>query len=224
MMTRRGVFGVLASGAAALLLGCSLFGPQPFRYKMTIEVKTSEGVKAFSSVRAISYSKRFPDGGYNTHVRGEAVIMDLPGGPVFALLYGAGGSGEYAEEIAEAALVSELKPGGANRDYRHGQFAEVYPTKPNIVNYMPKDPLPMFVRFRDINDPTSIERVDPANIGVTRVTVEKTSEDVTMGIKKWLGWLAEYQSRSLDPDFAPTTNPTLPQLLNYQDFRKGNDQ
>ena len=166
-----------------------------------------EGVKAFSSVRAISYSKRFPDGGYNAHVRGEAVIMDLPGGPVFALLYGAGGSGEYAEEIAEAALVSELKPGGANRDYRHGQFAEVYPTKPNIVNYMPKDPLPMFVRFRDISDPTSIERVDPASIGVLRVTVEKASEDVTTGIKKCLGWLGDPDRKRFDENNKPAGIP-----------------
>lgn len=206
MMAKASAIGLALCSAAVLLSGCNIFGPQPYHYKMTIEVKTKEGVKAFSSVRAISYSSRL-EGGYNTHVKGEAVIMNLPGGPVFALLHGAGGSREYAEEIAEAALVSELKPGGANRDYRAGQFAEVYPTKPDIRFYMPKDPLPIFVRFGNINDPRTVERLAPASIGVVRVTVEKTSEPVTTGIEKRLRWLPSVYNIGLGPDFKPQGIP-----------------
>lgn len=219
MIERRIVLGLLANTALMLLSGCNVFGPSSFHYKMTIEVKTPSGMKAFSSVRAISYSKRFPDGGYNTHVNGEAIIMDLPGGTVFALLSGAGGSGEYAEEIAEAGLMSELKPGGANRDYRAGQFAEVYPTKPDIRSYMPKDPLPLFVRFGDITDPATVERVDPVSIGVTRVTVEKTSEGVTSGIGERLGWL-EKQKGSMTPRLlAPDpTNPPFSATITEMNF------
>lgn len=218
MMVRRSVLGVIAGLAMVVLSGCNPFGPSSYRYKITIEVKSPQGVKAFSSVRAMSYSRRL-EGGYNAHVEGEAVIMDLPGGPVFALMTGANGSGEYAEEIAEAALESELRPGGANRDYRAGQFAEVYPTKPNIRHYMPKDPLPLLVRFGDINDPKSIERVDPASIRVTRVTVEKTSERVTTGIEKRLGWLKN-QRGSLTPRLsAPDpTNPPLSATITEMDF------
>ncbi len=47
----------------------------------------------------------------------------------------------------------------------------------------------MMVRFRDLNDPKSVEKVDPEAIGVRRITVETTSDDVTTGIEKRLRWL-----------------------------------
>ena len=60
--------------------------------------------------------------------------------------------------------------------------------------------------FRDIRDPKSVERVDPAALdksfgaGVTlrRITVAVTNDPVTTGIEKRLGWLPEYWDRMLD--------------------------
>jgi hypothetical protein len=218
---RRDVLGVLVGGfAAALVSGCNPFGPSSYRYKMTIEVDTPQGMKAFSSVREVSYSSRM-EGGYNTHVEGEAVILALPGGPVFALLRGADGSSEYAGEIAEAGLVSEIIPGGANHDYRAGEFAEIYPTKPNIRYYMPKDPLPMFVRFRDLGDPKSVERINPVGIGITRVTIEKTFERVSTEIEEPLRANGIMPDRGLDNTVQVSANLTLAQKLGYNDFKRG---
>lgn len=62
---------------------------------------------------------------------------------------------------------------------------------------LPRKEWPLMVRFRDVNDPTSVERVDPDTLGVKRVLLETTSEDVTMGIEKRLRWLREAW-RSLD--------------------------
>jgi hypothetical protein len=223
----RGVLGVLvASGAAALLFGCNLFGPSSYRYKMTIEVDTPQGVKAFSSVRAVRFSSRLIDGGYNAHVRGEAVIMDLPGGTVFALLSGANGDVDYAGSIGGAAMRGTLKPGGANRDYQAGQFAEIYPTVPDIVSYMPKNPLPMFVRFKDIRDPKSVEKIDPADLAASfgagvrlkRVTVAVTLEKVTSGIEKRLGWLGEYYGKLLNGERYEKSTPDLSGHLGAGDF------
>jgi hypothetical protein len=55
----------------------------------------------------------------------------------------------------------------------------------------------MFVRFRDINDPNTVERVDPNNLAasfgpgvrLTRATIEITDAPVTTGIEKELEWL-----------------------------------
>lgn len=52
----------------------------------------------------------------------------------------------------------------------------------------------MMVRFRDLNDPKSVERVDPDAICVRRITAETTSDDVTTGIEKRLGWLRDAEN------------------------------
>lgn len=189
--------GLLGVATALSLWGCNPFGPSSYRYKMTIVLETPDGIRAFSTVRSISYSSRF-DGGYNGHARGQALIMDLPGGPVFALMRGADGDVDYAATIAESALEGTPLPNGANRDYEHGGFAEIFPTTPRIRSYMPKNPLPLFVRFQDINDPRTVERVDPASIGLRRITLEKTRESMTSGIEDRLPWWKEYKDRHFD--------------------------
>ena len=52
--------------------------------------------------------------------------------------------------------------------------------------------IPMLVRFRDIDDPKSVEEVDPEDLAksfgpgvkLARVTIEMTRDPVTKGIKK----------------------------------------
>ncbi|MBK8628886.1 MAG: hypothetical protein IPN84_01360 [Sphingomonadales bacterium] len=228
-MMRRVALGLGLAAVAVLLGGCDAFGPPPYHYKMTIEVQTPQGVKSFSSVRAISYRSRL-EGAYIVKVKGEAVVIDLPGGPVFALLSGADGNGDYAGTIAEAALVSKVKPGGENRDYRQGQFAEIYPTVPSIENYMPENPLPLLVRFRDITDPTSVERVEPAAIGpgvvLRRIAIAKTDEPVTTGIEgklPYFGKSSGYLSwrQTLDND-DPRRRLTRSDFTAADEFRERN--
>ena len=77
------------------------------------------------------------------------------------------------------------------------------------VELAPGD-LPLLVRFRDINDPKTVERVDPNDLAASfgpgvylkRATVEITRDPVTTGIVKRLSWLAPLRSRgaSLDGD------------------------
>ena len=47
----------------------------------------------------------------------------------------------------------------------------------------------MIVKFRDLNDPKSVEMVDPVAIGVKRIVIETTGDAVTAGIEERLGWL-----------------------------------
>jgi hypothetical protein len=81
--------------------------------------------------------------------------------------------------------------------------------------------LPMLVRFRDINDPTTVERVDPEHLDASfgpgvrlvRATVQITDEPVTTGIEKLIPWFrtqAGHLSGQLfeDPDH-PERNLTL---------------
>ena len=67
---------------------------------------------------------------------------------------------------------------------------------------------PMFVRFADINNPKTVEKVLPESIGVTNITIEVTDEYVTTGIEKRLRWLRELQARggALNGERFPATN------------------
>lgn len=72
---------------------------------------------------------------------------------------------------------------------------------------------PLLVTFTDIDDPSSVQRVDPANLAASfgpgirlkRITVEVSDDDVTTGIEKRLphfgkasGFLAWRQTLSND--------------------------
>ena len=57
----------------------------------------------------------------------------------------------------------------------------------------PIDPLPMVVRFKDINDPDSLEEVDPRDFGpggrIVRATIQVTESPVTPLTDVWPAWL-----------------------------------
>ena len=90
MMARRGVMGVLAGAAATVLGGCGMMG-HTYRYKLTVEVETPEGLRTGYAVREVSWSPGAQitpeaDTASMTH-RGEAAMVELPNGQVlFALM------------------------------------------------------------------------------------------------------------------------------------------
>jgi hypothetical protein len=216
MMSRRAFVGV-AGAMAILLSGCG--SSETFRYKMAVELETPQGVKTGFSVREVSYYAR-PEGGAGMRVKGEAVVVDIaPGKMLFALLTGANGDGDYAAGIFDFALKAEIEPGGANPSYAAGKFAELYPSSPRTKSPIQFGALPMLVRFKDINDPNSVQRVEPGaldlafgpGVKLRRITIEKTGDDVTMGITdrlRWLDNLDKYRTDISNP-FTGTLQPEI---------------
>ena len=93
MMARRMVIGLLAAGATVVLGGCGLLSSSyNYRYRITIEVETPQGLRTGSAVQETLVGKSNIDlgdlsGKRGMRTRGEAVAVDLPGGKVlFALL------------------------------------------------------------------------------------------------------------------------------------------
>ena len=86
--------------------------------------------------------------------------------------------------------------------------------------------LPLLVRFRDINDPMTVERVDPGNlaasfgggVSLTRASLETTRDPVTTGIDRRLPWLKPLKGGYLDGKFASGNSPLG---LDGGDFRRG---
>lgn len=197
MMGLRGVLGIVTAGvAAAALWQCS--PNNALRYKMTVEVDTPEGVKSGFTVREMGLSTDNIMRPTTGSLKGEAVAVDLPGGQVlFALLTGGDGDVDYAMQIGGRAEVWGKSPS----EPRYGPV-ELYPAAPNTVGLERTDPLPMLVRFRDLSNPKSVERVAPANLAATfgpgvrlrRITVEMTDGDVTTGIERRFSWWGIYRN------------------------------
>lgn len=217
MMARRGVLGMLAGGAVALLGGCNPFGGSAYRYRLTVEVQTAKGVRTGSGVREVSMTENFVltahERPYSGGETGEAVVVDLPSGPVFLLLRGADAMGQPLDVEITRALVGRKTEPGAD----HLSAVQELDGSAGIKAELPREHWPMMVRFADINDPKSVEQVDPASIGVKRITVETTGDDVTTGIRSKLPWLST-GGRTLDPSGGPTTTPTVAQTIYQSEF------
>ena len=221
-MTRREMMGVLASIGAVALSGCGRRYPA-YRYRMTVEVDTPQGLRTGSSVIEVSTSGgsnplgMLPWTEVHSQVRGEAVAVDVaPRKTLFALLQSSSGNVDAAAAYAPAGLPPSIKRDGDNASVedmvelvKRTDVGVIDPKR--IPNYYP-----LLVTFTDIADPKTVARVDPADLAASfgpgvklkRITVQITDDPVTMGIEKRLGWLNTLDSYRTDPS-NPFTN-TLP--------------
>lgn len=219
----RGVMALMA-GLVVLLSGCGTALPD-YRYRLTVEVETPEGLKTGSSVIEVSTSMTsstsIPSPGAVRHrMSGEAVTIDLgQHGTLFALL-----RSDVDVDWATNLLFLLAPEVGAVQD-ENGKYDSdasfraryeamlqnrrliVLPKTFHTISVLRDMPArPMLVRFRDITDPTTVERVDPDDLAASfgegvklrRVTVQLTDDPVTTGIEKRLGWLDSYRKKHFD--------------------------
>jgi hypothetical protein len=176
------------------------------RARITVEVETSEGLKTGSAVNELGYISEpaiAASTGFGLSVgHGEAVAVDLGArGVLYALLAGrhprtgepepgVDQAGMYMMLVAKTSLDKEGRGAGVIRAVRAANGKAEVPAKL----------MPFMVRFRDDKDPKTVEAVDPAflsasfgeGVRLKRVTIETTSDPVTTGIEKRLGWLPKY--------------------------------
>lgn len=197
--------------AASLLSGCGLldtFTDAEYRFRMTVEVETPEGVKRGSSVYEITAGLRtkiLPDArGSEVTSKGEAVAVDIaPGQTLFALLKNGTPTGTMAE-----LSMATLDPQFASHRKMVDTAEELQARDPGgFTAVVDPDFYPMLVTFGDLDDPTSVARVDPGDLAATfgqgvrlkRITVELTDVPVTTGIEERLAWLdASFKGYSKD--------------------------
>jgi hypothetical protein len=190
-IARRCALGLLAGAATLAVAGCGVSGGGRYRFRMTVEVQTPQGLRSGSAVyevtahRTLALTAHEHAGGGGT--RGEAVVVDLPNGPMFVTLK-MPVSGNGLGTVATLTLAPSTRRGDVDAyidavrtlgDAREGE----------VKAALPRADWPLMVRFGDINDPKTVEQVDPDTIGVKRIVLETTRADVTTGIEKRLGWL-----------------------------------
>ncbi|WP_427964340.1 hypothetical protein [Altererythrobacter sp.] len=223
----------LVLAAAGYLIWQVRYPTYTYRFRMTVEVNTPEGLATGSSVYEVQAERTttFMTGN-DRHwgSRGEAVAVDLPGGrTLFALLKTSAHFGDMA-----GLSMNSLHPGFPGTGY------DVVGVAKELSKGMHKGPAevapadyPMLVTFGDLGDPTSVALVDPDDLAASfdegvslkRITVQITRDPVTTGIEQRLGWLpAHIGSLVRRPNNVPIGNMPIEQRLNRTDFRSGVSQ
>ncbi len=222
---RRGVISLLMLGLAVVpLLGCGLVssGLPVYRYRLTVEVDTPEGLKTGSSVievhSAIAGRNSIPTPGAFSHrAQGEAVAVDLGArGVLFALL-----SSDDNPDWASGVMFGFAPGTGDNTEVR---FREMLKNR-NLIE-LPKRfkgsmyvkgnlARPTLVTFVNTSDPTTISKVNPDDLTTSfgpgvklrRMTVRFTDDPVTTGIEHRLTWLPNTYERLHGTNFHPDGIP-----------------
>jgi hypothetical protein len=225
-MKRLGIF--LALIIAAIVVYRIAYPSVTVRYRLTLEAQVDGEPKTGSGVIEVTYSKIVQLWGrtdLGIGVRGEAVVLDLGSrGTLFALLKADTDSRSIPESIVLRAFNFD---GGA---FPGSSVEEGLQQLQRLSGKreLPLTSLPLLVRFRDLNDPMRVERVDPFDLGksfgagvkLERATLEImpagtwpfnsygiTGEPVTTVIDERLLWLQKLNGRYLDGGFTSKDAP-----------------
>jgi hypothetical protein len=232
-------FALIAAVLIAGYIGWGLVYPMgTWRYRLTIEVDTPESVKSGSSVievRAARQPKLTPETTTDIGISGEAVVVDLgQRGLLFSLLT------SKTDVDYGYRIVFDMFPYAYEYVFKDGH-KEIIPgagqTTPGGIKYyaslrakaeLAPSQLPMLVRFRDTNDPKTVELVDPndlaksfgAGVRFKSATIEMvdagvwpfsmfgiTGEPVTRGIEKRLAWLEQSNPIFINWQNYPSDHP-----------------
>jgi hypothetical protein len=174
-----------------------------YRFRITIEVDTAEGVKTGSSVlevTTIQYPRWMTLGAndHQTSVRGEAVFVDL---------------GKGRNLVALLALGSHAEIGSAH-SFAPRSFFKIVEGSPRNVEWTKQlsamtgrrayagDMRPTLVTFTDVNDPASVREVPFGHpqsvlgpeVRSVRAWIDLTKDPVTTGLEAKLPWMNKFES------------------------------
>ena len=220
-MNRRVGIGMMAAVAAMALTGCG--GPvYIYRYRLTIEVDTPQGLKSGSSVIETTVQDDTESWGprearlVRSTTKGEAVFVDLGSSRQVIALLAMGPSGvddpdftNLVPTLFQRRALEEMR----SWQERKGQFT------------LPSNLVPTLVTFADLNDPNTarvlrpdeLEAVLGPGVQFRRAWIEMTGDPVTRGVEKKLPWLAGFKGYSggqLHPDWLrPEKNLTGSQFI-----------
>ncbi|MBR1147367.1 hypothetical protein [Bradyrhizobium sp. AUGA SZCCT0431] len=215
--------------AGVVVLWMTAFPSVTVRYRLTLDARVDGELKTASSVREVTYSKQSGFASQQelrVRYRGEAIALDLGSrGTLFALLTKDTDDRSGAEWIVLRAFG--FSGGSLPRPVEEG-LKEV--SRLSGKRELPLDGLPMLVRFRDMNDPKTVVKVDPIDIGrsfgdgtkLVRATLEIVpvgiwplnsvgiaGEPITTGIEKRLSWLAKHYDIKFDGQRFETISASL---------------
>lgn len=202
---RRTAAVVLLLAMAFLLPGCRLIGLYNWSWnqKLELRVMTPDGEVSGSAVMRASYGFRPEWWGWGDRGRsiighsGEAAFVEVaPGRYLFAIM---------SENDPEMAYETFIGPITTSREERIEGFDRLYRLRETRA--LPRELYPTLVAFRNINDPASVQKVDPDDLEASfgpgyalyGVNISITGDPVTKRkINNVLPWIEHYYDRLLD--------------------------
>jgi hypothetical protein len=207
--------GVLLALITTGYVACAEMLPSgTWRYKITVNVETPEGLKTGSAVREVTISTATidaPEVTASKKIIGEAVVIDLAKrGVAFAII-----DSGYTDVFNAFLFHGPTTPAGI-KYYRSLKAG----TKAPLIKGWPR-----LVYFSDMSNPRSVKEIDPRNmdasfgdgVSIKDIIIEITDEPVTVGIDKWLPWLNEIGGKYLHGSH---TSREAPLGLHGGNFRK----
>lgn len=204
----------------------------PYRYRLSVEVNTPQGLRTGSSVievrvhKAGQYTIPSP-GSIISTLRGEAVAVDLPHGRTLYALLRSEEDADWAKDILQSVIkqqtindrlqspdpfatdMERILALRGTQELPRVRSASGRPTGATESSY------PLLVAFTNDSDPRTIKRVDPEIIqdnfgtGITlrRIIIERTNDPVTVGIERRLRWLPTVNEKLRGSNFNPKGIP-----------------
>ncbi|MGV3633171.1 MAG: hypothetical protein ACO1NY_02400 [Pseudorhodoplanes sp.] len=165
---------------------------QVYRYRMTVEVNLGDEVRSGSSVIEVRLTKQrqiLPEViPVRSNVSGEAVYVDLGEGRNLVALLASGPNAENRDH-PQSVVPSHFKLSYSDSDLPKYSSLRGEWT-------LPKDRLPTFVTFGNLNDlqsakvvvPDEFEQTFGAGVTLRDVRIEMTDDPVTHGIAEKVPW------------------------------------
>lgn len=240
--------GFVALIVAGFIWWCWSYPSTWIEYRLTLEVDTPEGPRSGSGVWMVTSFLEpplFGSKGGASNLDGEAIPVDLGDrGTLFVLLASRGEDGLPRGWTTLRTLINHFAPEAIT--FRSNYLRNRTLSRVTGTADLATQEIPYLVRFRDINDPTSVEAVDPNDlaksfgqgVSLKRANIEILSagrsflrwigidvRDKTLlsaGIEKRLHWLRPAREKSIDPSFSgaggPVSQQPLYRLLKQGDF------
>lgn len=181
MMARRTFGSVVAGAMTALIVGCGRRSSRKLRYKITLEVETSNGVKTGASVLETDMDSK----GFTS---GQSPYVDLGEGQfAFALLSDPFSKRVMYQIVLDVLKYPDLKPQALD------QTRNLYDQAKDHQSFaaLRREDYPMLVTFGDINNPKTVREWDPS--AVKRITFQVVDQDepLTVGIEEQFKWAVD---------------------------------
>ena len=229
--------GLVVLLSSLMLTGC-VFSMPTYRYEMTVEVDTPEGVRSGSSVIEVqSQSQPLLHNGTSS-LTGEAAVIDLgKRGKLFALLRSDDDTDWGKRLFANLAQSDPSKTDtrsmrGNVRNIIADKDTHVLPRRFEPLSYLREKPggsgYPMLVRFDDPRQPRSVRYVSPENLAgsfgdgvrLRRITVKITDKPVTEAIGQTLPWLNDPSGQLDGQNFSENSIKNLANFLSAIAFKR----
>jgi hypothetical protein len=203
------------------------------RYRITIEVETPQGIRKGSSVWSTRLRKVPIVGGHTTDFRGEAIAVELPNNQVlFGLIVNSGPTGQlggnYGGWLPESVHESRgfERPRRPREDYsavEDFKYIRDLPSRLFMLDCEERRECPFLVRFRDLNDRSTVEGVDYDGLHeafgpgyrLRAVTLETTGARPRRNLHDYLPWVDGPGEASFKPDHHPLDHSLAARMHNW---------